>query len=97
MGLRSFIAAAFLQACLAGSALAAGPFGSVNVGNWIGGAFSNDQTGAFSHCAATTPYANGVILVVSQNVAGTWSLAFASPNYHFNKGENAAIDVTFDG
>ncbi len=76
---------------------ATGPFGSVNVGNWIGGAFSNDETGAFSHCAATTPYANGVILVVSQNAAGTWSLAFASPSYHFNKGENAAIDVTFDG
>ena len=43
------------------------------------------------------PYANGVILVVSQNAAGIWSLAFASPSYHFNKGENAAIDVTFDG
>ena len=34
---------------------------------------------------------------MSQNAAGTWSLAFASPGYRFNKGENAAIDVTFDG
>lgn len=97
MWLRSFAVAALLQLNLAGLAHAAGPFGSVNVGNWIGGAFSNDETGAFSHCAATTPYANGVILVVSQNAAGTWSLAFASPNYRFNKGENAAIDVIFDG
>ncbi|WP_128928568.1 S1C family serine protease [Bradyrhizobium guangxiense] len=97
MWLRSFIIASLLQVVVAGVANAAGPFGSVNVGNWIGGAFSNDQTGAFSHCAATTPYANGVILVVSQNAAGTWSLAFASPGYRFNKGENAAIDVTFDG
>lgn len=97
MWLRSFAVAALLQLSLAGVAHAAGPFGSVNVGNWIGGAFSNDETGAFSHCAATTPYANGVILVVSQNAAGTWSLAFASPNYRFNKGENAAIDVIFDG
>jgi S1-C subfamily serine protease len=97
MWLRSFVVASLLQLILAGAASAAGPFGSVNVGNWIGGAFSNDQTGAFSHCAATTPYANGVILVVSQNAAGTWSLAFASPSYRFNKGENAAIDVTFDG
>jgi S1-C subfamily serine protease len=86
-----------LQVSVVGVAHAKGPFGSVNVGNWIGGAFSNDETGAFSHCAATTPYANGVILVVSQNAAGTWSLAFASPSYRFNKGENAAIDVTFDG
>lgn len=97
MWLRSFAAAALLQLSLAGLAHAAGPFGSVSVGNWVGGAFSNDETGAFSHCAATTPYANGVILVVSQNAAGTWSLAFASPSYRFTKGENAAIDVIFDG
>jgi S1-C subfamily serine protease len=97
MWLRSLAAAALLQLGFVGLAHAAGPFGSVNVGNWVGGAFSNDQTGAFSHCAATTPYANGVNLVVSQNATGIWSLAFASPSYHFNKGENAAIDVTFDG
>ncbi|QAU49886.1 S1C family serine protease [Bradyrhizobium guangzhouense] len=97
MWLRSFVAAVLLQVCLVGTAHAKGPFGTVNVGGWVGGAFSNDQTGAFSHCAATAPYANGVILVVSQNAAGIWSLAFASPNYHFNKDESAAIDVTFDG
>ncbi|EJN08871.1 trypsin-like serine protease with C-terminal PDZ domain containing protein [Bradyrhizobium sp. YR681] len=97
MWLKSFVVASLLQVGIAGVAHAKGPFGTVNVGNWIGGAFSNDETGAFSHCAATTPYANGVILVVSQNSAGTWSLAFASPSYRFDKGENAAIDVTFDG
>lgn len=97
MWLKSLIVASLLQVSVAGIAYAKGPFGSVNVGNWIGGAFSNDDTGAFSHCAATTPYANGVILVVSQNAAATWSLAFASPSYRFNKDENAAIDVTFDG
>lgn len=97
MWFRSFVVASLLQMSIAGAAHAAGPFGSVNVGNWVGGAFSNDETGAFSHCAATTPYASGVILVVSQNAAGTWSLAFASPSYRFNKGENATIDVTFDG
>ncbi|WP_375311990.1 serine protease [Bradyrhizobium sp. A5] len=97
MWLKSCVVALLLQTSVVGAAYAKGPFGSVNVGNWIGGAFSNDETGAFSHCAATTPYANGVILVVSQNAAGIWSLAFASPGYRFNKGENAAIDVTFDG
>ncbi|WP_183259541.1 S1C family serine protease [Bradyrhizobium sp. CIR48] len=97
MWLKSFILASLLQIGIAGAANAAGPFGSVNVGNWIGGAFSNDQTGAFSHCAATTPYLNGVILVVGYNAVGTWSLAFASPSYRFKQGENAAIDVIFDG
>ncbi|MHC4040656.1 S1C family serine protease [Bradyrhizobium sp. 23AC] len=97
MWLKSLILASLLQIGVAGAANAAGPFGSVNVGNWIGGAFSNDQTGAFSHCAATTPYLNGVILVVGYNAVGTWSLAFASPSYRFKQGENAAIDVIFDG
>ncbi|GLR84009.1 S1C family serine protease [Bradyrhizobium iriomotense] len=89
--------ACILQVCLVGLAHAAGPFGTIKIGNWIGGAFSNDQTGAFSHCAATAPYENGVILVVGQNTNGSWLLSFASPGYKFNKGENAAIDVIFDG
>ncbi|MGV7212595.1 S1C family serine protease [Bradyrhizobium sp. UFLA05-112] len=89
--------ACVLHIVLIGVVNAAGPFGSVNIGNWIGGAFSNDESGAFSHCAATAPYANGVILVVAQNAAGSWLLSFASPGYKFNKDENAAIDVTFDG
>jgi S1-C subfamily serine protease len=97
MWLKSLVVTSLLQVSVAGVANAAGPFGSVNVGNWIGGAFSNDQTGAFSHCAATTPYANGVILVVGQGVAGSWTLGFASPSYQFKQGENVAIDVTFDG
>ncbi len=97
MWLKSFVVASLLQVSVVGAAHAAGPFGSVNIGNWIGGAFSNDQTGAFSHCAATAPYANGVILVVGQNAAGSWILSFASPSYSFKQGENAAIDVIFDG
>src|ERR1700754_2286419 len=94
---KSGVVACVLQVGTAGFAGAAEPFGSVATGNWVGGAFSNDQTGAFSHCAATTPYASGVILVVRPNAAGTWTLAFANPNSRLNKGENAAIDVTFDG
>lgn len=94
---RSFAVACVLSAALAGFAHAAGPFGSVNVGNWIGGAFSNDQTRAFSHCAATAPYANGVSLVVGHNVAGSWLLSFASPGFRFNKGDTSPVDVVFDG
>lgn len=96
MWLRSLVVAFLVQVGVVG-ANAAGPFGTVNVGNWIGGAFSNDETGAFSHCAATAPYASGVILVVGYNSVGTWTLALANPSYRFNKGESAAIDVTFDG
>jgi hypothetical protein len=39
-------------------------------------------------------YKNGIILVVGQNINGSWLLSFAGPGYKFNNGENAAI---FDG
>ncbi|XIA65443.1 hypothetical protein ACFIOY_03690 [Bradyrhizobium sp. TZ2] len=42
------------------NAEARGPYGSINVGNWKGGAYTNDQTGAFSHCAAGAQYASGI-------------------------------------
>ena len=94
---KSAFLAFVLHLCLAGLADAAGPFGSVNVGNWIGGAFSNDQTGAFSHCAATASYGNGVILVVGHGANSSWTLGFANPAAHFKQGESSAIDVIFDG
>jgi hypothetical protein len=78
-------------------AFAAGPFGSIHVGNWNGGGFTNDQTGAFSHCSAATSYANGVNLLVGQNALGNWILGFGSPAFRLNQGETFPIDVTFDG
>lgn len=76
---------------------AAGPFGRIHVGNWNGGAFTNDSTGAFSHCAASTSYASGVLLLVGLNADNSWLLGFASPGFHLTKGDTVPIDVTFDG
>ena len=44
----SFIATASMS-------YAAGPYGSVSVGNWRGGAYTNEKTGAFANCAAGGP------------------------------------------
>ena len=95
--LRSFGFACVLQFVLVGFANAAGPFGTIKVGNWGGGAYSNDQTGVFSHCAASTTYTNGMTLLVGQNADSSWLLGFANPEFRFKKGENLTIDVTFDG
>src|ERR1700751_704031 len=46
---RRFLATCALLAAMTTGANAAGPFGSIHVGNWIGGAFSDDTPGAFSH------------------------------------------------
>jgi len=50
---------------VAGDAQARGPYGSVHVGNWTGGAYTNDKDGSFSHCAAVAPYQSGINFLVS--------------------------------
>src|SRR5262249_49837816 len=67
------------------------------VGNWGGGAYTNDTTGAFSHCAASSNYLNGLQLGLSQNAEGTWSIGFASPTWNLPEGQSTPVDLTFDG
>jgi S1-C subfamily serine protease len=86
-----------VQIAIASIANAAGPYGNIHVGNWKGGAFTDDNTGAFSHCGATSSYGNGVILVVGLNANNNWLLGFANPAFHLTKGSTTPIDVTFDG
>jgi hypothetical protein len=92
-----FLTSVVSGASLATSALGAGPFGSIHVGNWNGGAYTNDKTGAFSHCAATTGYANGTGVVISQIAVGNWTIGFGNPAFKLTPGETFPIDLTFDG
>jgi S1-C subfamily serine protease len=95
--MRNALFLAFLvQILVTAAADAAGPYGNIHVGNWQGGAFTDDN-GAFSHCAATATYGNGNILVVGQNASSSWLLSFANPSFHLTKGKTSPIDVTFDG
>jgi len=91
------VVAAVLTVLSAPAAFAAGPFGSIHVGNWNGGAYTDDNTGAFSHCAAVTSYANGINLVLGQNAGGAWLLSLAHPSWQLTPAETFPIDVTFDG
>jgi hypothetical protein len=79
------------------SAEARGPYGSISVGNWKGGAFTNDQTGQFSHCGATAIYQSGIIFVVMIDGAPSWSLGFAHDNWSLSGGQAFPIALTFDG
>jgi len=94
---RTLLLTGLYVAVIASPALAAGPFGSIHVGNWSGGAYTQDQTGAFSHCSAATGYASGVTVVIGQNATGNWLLAFGSPAFHLTPTETFPIDVTLDG
>jgi S1-C subfamily serine protease len=92
-------ATALLFACigLSASSLARGPIQPLHVGNWSGGSYTNDQTGAFSHCAASTPYKSGILLLVSVSSKFRWSLGLARPGAHLTPGLSVPVDVTFDG
>jgi S1-C subfamily serine protease len=78
------------------NAEAAGPYGSINVGNWKGGAYTNDQ-GDFSHCAAGASYLSGIYFVVAIDSKSGWSLRFAHEKWNLAAGRAFPIELTFDG
>jgi hypothetical protein len=87
-----------LGACiLATGAQAAGPFGLIRIGLWQGGAYTNDSTGQFSHCAARASYQTGVFFMVAMDASGSWGLGFAHENWQLQVGEAFPIDLTFNG
>jgi len=94
---KAFVVACLFQAAFVSIASAAGPFGTIHVGAWNGGAYTDNNTGAFSHCAAGSEYASGVSLIVSQTASNSWLLGFGSTAFHFTKGDTLPIDVIFDG
>jgi S1-C subfamily serine protease len=79
------------------TASARGPYGSINVGNWKGGAYTNDQSGAFTHCAAGAQYESGVYFVVTINDKAGWTLGFAHEKWEFKTDRAFPIVLTFDG
>jgi Trypsin-like peptidase domain len=96
-GVGLFVSALTSTLLLSATAFAAGPFGTIHVGNWHGGAWTNDTTGAFSHCSAGADFANGLSLLISQNAERTWLIGFTSPSWNFPEGQPIPIDLTFDG
>jgi hypothetical protein len=79
------------------AAQARGPYGSINVGNWHGGAYTNDKSGAFSHCGAGATYQSGIYFVVSVSEDFSWRLGFAHDNWQLTPGQAFPLALTFDG
>src|SRR4029450_13096846 len=80
---------------VAANAFAKGPYGSIKVGLWQGGAFTSDGTGSFTHCAAGATYNSGIYFMVVVNSQLQWSLAFMYPSWRLTN-ETIPIDLTFD-
>ncbi len=93
----SAIVAALCLVVVSSTSSARGPYGSINVGNWHGGAYTNDQSGSFSHCAAGATYQSGIYFVVSVGEDYSWRLGFAHENWQLTPGQAFALALTFDG
>jgi hypothetical protein len=92
------VAATLLSSLIAISATQArGPFGSINVGNWKGGAYTSDQTGEFSHCAAGAGYDSGIYFMVTVDQGAGWTLGFHHPKWSLANNQVFQIALTFDG
>lgn len=77
-------------------ASAKGPFGEFHFGGWDVAAYTDDQSGVFSHCAAGAEYGSGIIFVVSVNSSLNWTLGFQHSSWQLQPGEAIPIELVFD-
>jgi hypothetical protein len=75
------IVAGVLLFLLPTAAQAAGPTRVFPFGLWSWGAYTDDQTGAFSRCAAYVPNNSGVVTLVTVDRSFDWSLRFVDPRW----------------
>ncbi len=88
----------FCAAFIIGSrADARGPYGTIKVGNWKGGAFTSDATGEFTSCSAATNYKSGITVIVMVGANMSWRLGFSHDNWTLTNGQQFPIVLTFDG
>lgn len=93
---RIFSIVAFLLVVWAGAANARGPYGSIKVGAWSGGAFTDNQTGAFSNCIASATYNSGINFGVVVSKDYKWFLAFTHNSWTLSQGQKFPIVLNFD-
>jgi hypothetical protein len=70
---------------------------SYKVSGWSMGAYTNDTTGRFSHCAASAQYRNGLLLLFSVSESFQWSIGFSSNDWNLTQGRDIEVDFRVDG
>jgi hypothetical protein len=83
--------------CLQASYAGAAQLQTTYVGNWLVGSYSSDNTGGFSHCAASAAYRNGTLMLFAINKDFRWSMGFMNPQWQLSKGDSYPISFSVDG
>src|SRR5262245_42289881 len=73
------------------------PGSRYSAGNWIGGAYADDRTGQFSHCAASTTYVSGHIVIFAINGEGGFTMSIAHRVWRLPYGTYYPIGASVDG
>ena len=68
-----------------------------NVGGWDVAAFTDDNSGRFTHCAASARYKSGILLLFSVSDTFQWSIGFSSPEWELRPGRDFNVDYRIDG
>ncbi len=63
------------------------------VGGWSAGAYSDDASHKFSHCAGTTIYNSGIFVTLIINKKYQWGVSFSHPSWNLTPG--AKIDLAY--
>jgi len=91
------LVACVVNTLVASASFAGWPFGSIHVGEWRGGVYTNDNTGKFTFCAATTNYASGITMTIARDATDAWLFLLTNPDFQFAKGDTVVVDVLLDG
>ncbi len=79
-----------------GSASAGGPLRPFKHGFWSGGAYTDDRTGAFSHCSAGVAYDSGISLFLLTTGRQSWWLGFIDPQWSLPLNSKVPVQLRFD-
>jgi hypothetical protein len=69
---------------------------SYDVAGWSVFAYTDDTSGAFTHCAVGSTYRSGVMLMFVINKDKEWSMALSSSNWDLTVGNKYTFDVRLD-
>lgn len=70
---------------------------SLSSGNWRGGAYSNDRSGRFSHCAASVRYKSGILLLFSVTRTRRWKMGLSNSAWNLRRNNKYNIEYRVDG
>jgi hypothetical protein len=90
---------ALLLCCLAAfvGAARAETVETYTVRDWGISAHRDDRTKAFSHCAMSADYKNGVILIFGVSRDKEWFMGLANQNWELTEGNRYNFDIELDG